>query len=379
MPGTPRPNIGIVSGYSIGEDCSAGMESNLRAFDSLSMCTVADKDLATPPGSPPDGARYIVGAGATGQWLNQAGKIAVWFTDLNAWTFYTPKAGWRAFVLDEELLYVYYTSSPAGWRSTDPMVAVERRFFERIFVKPMVCTGGSDAPESSNLVISEARGPRHNFDITAANSGGEEVEQYGQDPMSFISRNHAAIIDGYWAMPSYYQAISVLESATGSPSTNGFFGIGCGKHLKPAGATVYNEEHIGLRYNHGLARFEFCVNSKTGPVGQREFIIDLGTPAALGIPVPTDVFGTGHAILWEMIYLPGIGVRVALDANKYTRLITDADMGGQDPFAEILANAYALGSCKGGLGIYAYTGSGMTACKYNFYPPKAVTYFIPTE
>jgi len=66
---------------------------------------VLDKDLAAPPGSPAEGARYIVAAGPTGTWAGQAGKIAA-FQD-GAWAFYTPLEGWLTWVADENSVYAY--------------------------------------------------------------------------------------------------------------------------------------------------------------------------------------------------------------------------------------------------------------------------------
>jgi len=50
----------------------------LRTLDAIVQLLVLDKDLATPPGSPADGNRYIVAASPTGAWTGQAGKIAAW-------------------------------------------------------------------------------------------------------------------------------------------------------------------------------------------------------------------------------------------------------------------------------------------------------------
>jgi hypothetical protein len=63
----------------------------LRALDALVQLMVLDKDLATPPGSPAEAARYIVAASPTGGWAGQAGRIAA-FQD-GAWAFYVPREG----------------------------------------------------------------------------------------------------------------------------------------------------------------------------------------------------------------------------------------------------------------------------------------------
>ncbi len=76
-----------------------------RALDAIMQLAVADKDLDAPPGSPDEGARYIVAAGPTGGWSGHAGKVAA-FQD-GAWAFYTPREGWLAWVSDEDTLYVW--------------------------------------------------------------------------------------------------------------------------------------------------------------------------------------------------------------------------------------------------------------------------------
>jgi hypothetical protein len=77
----------------------------LRALDAVVQLAVLDKDLATPPGAPAEGARYIVGQSPTGAWAGQAGSIAA-FQD-GAWAFYAPQEGWRAWVADEDRLYAW--------------------------------------------------------------------------------------------------------------------------------------------------------------------------------------------------------------------------------------------------------------------------------
>jgi uncharacterized protein DUF2793 len=66
---------------------------------------VLDKDLASPPSSPSDGDRYIVAASPIAAWAGQAGNVAAWQD--GAWAFYTPRAGWLAWVGDETKLYIH--------------------------------------------------------------------------------------------------------------------------------------------------------------------------------------------------------------------------------------------------------------------------------
>ena len=81
----------------------------VRTLDAIVQLMVLDKDLASPPGSPTDGARYVVAASPTGAWAGQAGKIAA-YQD-GAWAFYAPREGWLAWAGDEDKLYVWNGSA----------------------------------------------------------------------------------------------------------------------------------------------------------------------------------------------------------------------------------------------------------------------------
>lgn len=66
----------------------------LRRLDALLHLSVASRTLASPPAEPEEGARYIVAAGAADDWAGHEGEVAALID--GAWTFFTPKAGWRA-------------------------------------------------------------------------------------------------------------------------------------------------------------------------------------------------------------------------------------------------------------------------------------------
>ncbi len=77
----------------------------LRALDAIVQLAVKDRDLATPPGAPADGDRYLVAASPTDDWTGHAGEVAAWQDGV--WDFYTPQAGWRSFVEDEGALLFF--------------------------------------------------------------------------------------------------------------------------------------------------------------------------------------------------------------------------------------------------------------------------------
>jgi hypothetical protein len=77
----------------------------LYILDTLVQLAVLDRDLSTPPGSPSEGQRWIVGASPTGAWAGHANHIAAWKD--SAWQFSVPKTGWLAYVVDENSLLAW--------------------------------------------------------------------------------------------------------------------------------------------------------------------------------------------------------------------------------------------------------------------------------
>lgn len=78
--------------------------------------SVLDKDLATPPGTPATGDRYIVASGGTGDWTGKDGQITEW--DGSAWTFVVPNEGACTRVEDENKQYIHDGTSWGLWEQT---------------------------------------------------------------------------------------------------------------------------------------------------------------------------------------------------------------------------------------------------------------------
>jgi hypothetical protein len=76
----------------------------LRLLDGLTQISVLDRDLAAPPGSPAEGARYIVDSGATGLWAGWDGDVA--FYAGAAWLRLPARTGWVVWVQDEARVVV---------------------------------------------------------------------------------------------------------------------------------------------------------------------------------------------------------------------------------------------------------------------------------
>jgi len=114
MANTPKLTLPEISESQSGKALT--INAALRILDVLVQASAIDKDLTAPPGSPSDGDTYIVGAtdSTSGNWNGHDDEIA--YYQSSAWVFLTPNEGWRFWVKDENLLYVYQSAS-AGWMS----------------------------------------------------------------------------------------------------------------------------------------------------------------------------------------------------------------------------------------------------------------------
>lgn len=83
----------------------------IRMLDALVHLSIADRDLSVPPDTPAAGARYIVGPNPSGLWSGRHDAIAAWQD--GAWSFLAPRAGWLAWIEDENLLCHYLPGN--GW------------------------------------------------------------------------------------------------------------------------------------------------------------------------------------------------------------------------------------------------------------------------
>lgn len=80
----------------------------VTALDAIVGTAVADKDLATPPGSPVVGVMYLIAASPTGAWAGKANYLS-YFDQI--WRFIAPLAGQRVWVADESCYYKYNGTS----------------------------------------------------------------------------------------------------------------------------------------------------------------------------------------------------------------------------------------------------------------------------
>lgn len=82
----------------------------LALIDAVTQLAVSARDVTSPPATPAEGDRVLVGAGATGDFADRDDQIATFLA--GAWSFLAPQAGWRAYVQSDSLLLLY---DGAGW------------------------------------------------------------------------------------------------------------------------------------------------------------------------------------------------------------------------------------------------------------------------
>lgn len=88
-------------------DPAAGLNLSINVIDALLQCRVLSVGDNTPPGSPADGDRHVIGTAPTGAWAGEGGRLARWLD--GRWYFY----GAAIVVnLDDDKLYMH---GSAGW------------------------------------------------------------------------------------------------------------------------------------------------------------------------------------------------------------------------------------------------------------------------
>nr|WP_081648513.1 DUF2793 domain-containing protein [Pseudomonas sp. P818] len=142
---------------------SAGNQVNANttfsALDQLVMPRVVDKDLSTPPGSPANGAMYIVGPSPTGAWSGKANNLAWWLTSAGVWTFLAPDAGMSVRVLDEldgTGVPIVYAYSGSAWVS---QAAGGNVFLAGTPYRVVTASGAITPSDAGKLIISTSASP----------------------------------------------------------------------------------------------------------------------------------------------------------------------------------------------------------------------------
>lgn len=88
-------------------DPAAGLNLSLLTIDMLLHLAVESIGDTTPPATVIDGARYIVGVGATGAWSGYDNKLAMWIDNPGYWEF---RDAYFAYNKSDDTIYIFSTS-----------------------------------------------------------------------------------------------------------------------------------------------------------------------------------------------------------------------------------------------------------------------------
>jgi hypothetical protein len=174
------PNLGLKYGYAIGESgWGAGYNANHLLFDTLLQLSVVSAALAAPPGAPANGDRYIIAASPTGAWAGHAGALAVWLTDLAAWTFYAPRAGWRAYNVATGTVVTY---SGSAWVVQASGAPLDSPAFTGTPTAPTATAGTNTTQLSTTAFVSAALAAMVNASPATLDTLKELADALGDDP-----------------------------------------------------------------------------------------------------------------------------------------------------------------------------------------------------
>ena len=212
----------------------------IRALDCLLQLAVLDRSLAAPPGTPVEGARYIVAASATGAWLGQTGRIAA-FQD-GAWIFYVPNEGFLAWVADENVLLAWsgtaWISATQGAMNPAPLVGVNATAdtTNRLSVSAAASLFNHAGTDHQLKINKAAAANAASQLFQTAFSGRAEIGLIGDDDLHLrVSTNGTTWADAL-----------VLKGATGTPRVPSFPKASLpAAATAGAGGTIYVTDDVG--------------------------------------------------------------------------------------------------------------------------------------
>jgi Protein of unknown function (DUF2793) len=197
----------------------------LSRLDALIHIAVESATESSPPVSPAEGQRWIVGDSATGDWTGQEGMIAAWIE--GAWTFFTPKVGWQAWVVATrtQLLHdgTVWVEGPATTTAALTSHKASTRI-ETVELDHFVTAGASNDTALTipdRAIVFGVTG-RVQSDVTGPASWtlgvGVDPQRYGNG----IGVGSGSTVNGLSGTPTaYYGATPVRITATGADFTGG--------------------------------------------------------------------------------------------------------------------------------------------------------------
>lgn len=102
MTATPKLSIGMMSTGSLSKEVI--FNEAMVEVDALLARVAASKSVTAPPGSPADGAVYIIPTGASGDWSGHINSIAFYY---NGWHYVSPPDKIKFWIQDLSAWYTW--------------------------------------------------------------------------------------------------------------------------------------------------------------------------------------------------------------------------------------------------------------------------------
>lgn len=107
------PNLMLPEVPKAIRNASTAINAGFLTVDAVLQLAVISRTVTAPPWDAVQGDRYIIPAGATGEWQNRANQIA--FRGPKGWSFHVPRPGWLAWSQADRRLFVYLNSTWQPW------------------------------------------------------------------------------------------------------------------------------------------------------------------------------------------------------------------------------------------------------------------------
>jgi hypothetical protein len=180
-----------------------GFDSNfrtfLRAIDALLMCSVLDKTLSAPPGSPANGDAHIVKPTGTGAWAGHDNAVAIWTTDNPAalsgeWEFYAAANGVLVYNVADTTVYFWNGSA---WTGVTGAGAASQAGVEQNSYVYAADTGAANAyVVTLSPVPTIVAGAEVIFKASNANSGASTLTVNGGSAIPIKKNGTTALVTG---------------------------------------------------------------------------------------------------------------------------------------------------------------------------------------
>lgn len=198
-------------------------EADLKLEGFAAFTVIEDRDLATPPGSPTNGQRYLIAASATGAWVGHDGDIAFYIN--GAWAFFELFEGLGVWIKDENLFLIYdgaaFSAPPLGssllatasdlWVGTSTAKAVTPDAIQDA-VLPTALTSGTTITPDFNTGLNFSLTLAHN--ATLANPSNAQVGDSGVITITQDGTGSRTLAYGTnWKFPGGAPALSTASGA----------------------------------------------------------------------------------------------------------------------------------------------------------------------